>query len=491
MATKILSAQQIKWIDAYTIEHKPITSEALMEHASLQCVAAFLPYLSSRSIIHLFCGPGNNGGDGFVIGRILQKMGYDIRMYFLAFGKPTPECAAAKDRALPVNDLFSPADFPDIRPAEIVIDALLGVGTSRKPEGLLQALIQHINNSNAKVLSVDLPSGMAADAVPEHDTIIRAAVTATFQQPKLVFFLEETLPYIGEWKVLNIGLDEQEIERQPARYFHLDAESIRQLIVPRARFSHKGTYGHGLLIAGSKGKMGSAVLASKSALRSGIGLLTAHVPGIGLNVLQTAVPEAMCSSDVKEGYISEAGDLSSYSAIGIGPGLGKHHDSLDVLKAVLLAGKPIVIDADALNLLAEHTVLLEQLPEETILTPHPKEFERLAGASVSSTDRLDRLVHFAQTYRCTVILKDAITAIATKEGRVFFNTTGNPGMATGGTGDVLTGIVLGLLAQGYTVENAAQIAVYHHGLAGDKAAAKHGEAGLIAGDLVEFLAIDK
>ena len=491
MTRKILSAQQVKWVDAYTIEHNPVTSLELMEHASRQCVEAFVPYLTLKSPVHVFCGPGNNGGDGLAIARILRKMGYDIQAYCVVFGNPTPECIANKERLSLAIDLKSESDIPVIKSTDIVIDALLGVGTSRRPEGILKSVIERINESKASVLSVDLPSGLPADSIPDHDVIIRATVTATFQQPKLVFFLKETLDYAGEWKTLQIGLNEGEIERQATRYYHIDAAGVEKLVIPRARFSHKGTYGHGLLLAGSKGKMGSAVLAARSALRSGIGLLTVHIPGIGLDVLQTAVPEAMCEADPETGHISEAGNTSVYSAIGIGPGLGKEPDSLLALKAVLQSGKPVVIDADALNLLSENQELLEILPEKTILTPHPLEFERLAGASSSSTDRLERLIHFAQTYKCTVVLKDAITAIATRGGQVFFNTTGNPGMATGGTGDVLTGILLGLLAQHYEPEAAAQIAVYHHGLAGDKAAAVRGQNALIAGDLVDYLRIGK
>jgi NAD(P)H-hydrate epimerase len=237
--------------------------------------------------------------------------------------------------------------------------------------------------------------------------------------------------------------------------------------------------------------MGAAVLSSKAALRSGIGLLTVHAPSEGINILQVAVPEAMCVADIQDDHFSSfARSLAQFSAVAIGPGIGTSQGSFMLLRRILANHSRVVIDADALNLIAENPILLEQFPEHTILTPHPKEFERLAGVSASGIDRLDRLVHFAQTYRCTVILKDAITAVATQEGQVFFNTTGNPGMATGGSGDVLTGIVLGLLSQGYPAEIAAQIAVYFHGKAGDTAAANRGQLALIAGDLIEELRIE-
>lgn len=490
MPIKILSAQQIRLVDAATIRNEPVSSLDLMERAAQNCLEAFLPYLYLGQPIHVFCGSGNNGGDGFVIARLLKIMEFDVFTWFVTFSEPTPECAANKARATGVVELVTAADFPDLTAGLTVIDALLGTGTSRAPEGVLKALIEHINASSAQVLSVDIPSGLPADFIPEWETAIAAGFTATFHQPKLTFFLKETAVFAGNWRCIDIGLDQKALDQQNTRYFQLDDAFVTSLVIPRQRFSHKGTYGHGLLIAGSKGKMGAAVLSSKAALRSGIGLLSAHIPAIGLNVLQTAVPEAMCFPDPNEERVSRLfADWEAYSAVGIGPGLGTHDDSLHVLSDVIAHHSTVVIDADALNVLAAHPQLLENLPEHTVLTPHPKEFERLAGNSVSTGDRLDRLVHFAQAYRCTVILKDAISAVATKDGKVYFNTTGNPGMATGGSGDVLTGIVLGLLAQGYSPEHAAMIAVYFHGKAGDAVAAERGQAALIAGDLVESLRI--
>ncbi len=489
MSQKILSAAQLKYIDAYTIEHEPISSIELMEHAATVCFETFLPYIDFSNPVHVFCGSGNNGGDGFVIARFLSLMHSNVQVWFVPFGEISPECHANKALVPAYTELTSIQFLPEIGEHCTIIDALLGLGTTRSPEGLLKEVIERMNESGAPVLSVDLPSGLPADEIPEWDTLVKASFTVTFQQPKLTFFLKETIPFVGKWECVDIGLDQAEIERTKSRYFHLDASSIEQLIKPRDRFSHKGTYGHGLLIAGSKGKMGSAVLAAKAALRSGIGLLTVHLPEIGLNVLQTAVPEAMCSIDQESDRVSMIHeDVNTFSAIGIGPGIGTHEDALLLMEKVLQF-PTVVIDADGLNLLAKHPTLLEQLPKNTILTPHPKEFERLAGSSVSTSDRLDRLMHFAQTYQCTVILKDAITAIATKDGMVYFNTTGNPGMATGGTGDVLTGIILGLLAQGYSVEVAAKIAVYYHGKAGDTVATERGQMALIAGDLIDTLMI--
>jgi len=476
-------------MDAYTIEQEPITSLELMERAASVCFDAFLPYINFSEPIHVFCGPGNNGGDGFVIARLLSLMRLDVQVWFVPFGELKPDCHANKLRVPSFTELTSIQFLPAIPETCTIIDALLGVGTTRSPQGLLNEVIERINLSGAVVLSVDLPSGLPADEIPTWSMIVKSSVTVTFQQPKLTLFLKESMPYVGKWECVDIGSDQAEINRIKSRYFQLDAKGVEQLILPRDRFSHKGTYGHGLLIAGSKGKMGAAVLAAKASLRSGIGLLTVHLPEIGLNVLQTAVPEAMCSIDQQSDRVSAIQeDLSTFSAIGIGPGMGTHEDAVSLLEKVLQFPN-LVIDADGLNLLAAHPTLLEKLPKNTILTPHPKEFERLAGSSVSSSDRLDRLMHFAQTYQCTVILKDAITAIATKDGIVYFNLTGNPGMATGGTGDVLTGIVLGLLAQGYSPESAAQIAVYFHGKAGDAVAIKRGQMGLMASDLIDALTI--
>lgn len=493
MSHPVFSAGQIKAVDAATIAGEPVSSLHLMERAARACVEAFRPHLSPllQHHVHVFCGPGNNGGDGLAIARMLREVGYHVFVYLVPFKALTPEAEANRKLLTDIHTINGPGDLPEIFPGDTVIDALLGIGAGREPDGILKTVIGHINGSGSGVLAVDLPSGLPADSIPTHETIVKANFTATFQFPKLTFFLPETAGYVGRWGVADIGLSGEAIHSQQTQNFHLGCLP-EQLLLPRSRFTHKGTYGHGLLIAGSKGKMGAATLAAKAALRSGAGLLTVHTPGSGLNVLQVAVPEAMCSIDDYDDHIASFPvRVEAYAAVGMGPGIGKEEDTLFVLRQLLTAHGKVVLDADALNLLAENTALLERLPEQTVLTPHPKEFGRLFGETTDSVERLQLLRESAQKHRCTIVLKDAITAIATPDGNVFFNTTGNPGMATGGSGDVLTGIVLGLLTQGYPAETAAKIAVYFHGKAGDDAAIVHGQNGLIAGDLIQQLRIER
>lgn len=489
---KILSSSQLKWVDEYTIENEPISSSDLLIRASSVFVNAVVTYLNSEVPVTIFCGTGNNGGDGFAIAKLLQEYNFDVRIYLVPFGEMTEDCRTQFSQVAPQVTICADETVLELNETSQVIDALLGIGSNREPEGLLASIIRTINASKAQVYAVDMPSGLSADEIPKYSTIVKATHTFTFQLPKLSFLMPETSQFLGDWEVLNIGLDEGEIERIRSKFQVLQSKEITDLIKVRKRFSHKGTYGHGLLIAGSKGKMGAAQLSARAALRSGLGLLTVHVPKCGQDILQIGVPEAMCSTDDQSDFVSVIhGDLTAYSAIGIGPGLGKHEESLNLLKHVIRVNKPTVFDADALNLMADHPFLLEQLPYNSVLTPHPKEFERIVGTSSDSIDRLERLSHFAQMYKCTVVLKDAITTVASKTGEISFNLTGNPGMATGGSGDVLTGIILGLLTQGYTPLEAAQIGVFHHGKAGDRAKKRKGENGLIASDLIDFLKIKK
>jgi hydroxyethylthiazole kinase-like uncharacterized protein yjeF len=477
MPPKILSADQIRKSDAYTVLHEPIASINLMERASLQFVRVVEPFIQDRPTIYVFCGPGNNGGDGFAVARILREQKYNVKAYYLQTDKAfSKDCQANFERFENAIELSSSAGFPKIQADCIVIDALLGSGCSRPSTGLLKELIQHLNESQARILSIDIPSGLPCDQLPFDATIIHAHFTGTFEYPKLSFFLKESTAYAGKWSVLPIGLNKDFEALQQTPYHYLTTEFCAQLIRKREKFSHKGTYGHGLLLAGSKGKMGAAVLSAQAALRSGIGLLTAHVPACGYAIMQTAVPEAMCDTDWNTDVISVISrDLSPFSAIGIGPGIGTEEGAQHVLQNLFSYTGPLVIDADALNILATDRNLLDALPVNAILTPHPKEFERLSSPSATSWIRLEKQRDFSMEHQCIVVLKDAITSISFPDGHIYFNTTGNPGMATGGTGDVLTGIITGLLAQGYSHKTAVLLGVFYHGKAGDAAAAVVGE----------------
>jgi NAD(P)H-hydrate epimerase len=357
-------------------------------------------------------------------------------------------------------------------------------------DGLAKKIVQRINQSGATIISIDIPSGLFGEDNSGNDlsAIIKASHTLTFQFPKLSFLFPENAQFTGEWTVLPIGLHPEAINETESNFHFLTKEFISGKIKKRGKFSHKGTYGHALLIAGSYGKMGASVLASRACLRSGVGLLTCHIPQLGYEIIQNSIPEAMISIDSSETVFSEVPNLSSFSAIGIGPGLDKKQETQQALKILLQANpNKLIIDADALNILSENQDWYNLLPENTILTPHLKEFERLAGPSADSYERLQKQLQFSTKYKVIIVCKGANSCITFPDGRVFFNSTGNPGMATAGSGDVLTGIILGLLAQNYSPEDTTLLGVYLHGLAGDLAATEFGEYSLVAGDLIRNL----
>lgn len=490
---KILSAAQIRQLDAYTITHEPIASVDLMERAARSLVTWFTGKFDTKKRILIFCGTGNNGGDGLAIARMLLKQGYSVHTFVVRYSDTASnDFAANYERLSPiasVSDIRQTADIPAIEPDTITIDALFGSGLSRPVADLAAEVIRAINQSESTVIAIDLPSGLLVDAPNPDETIIQADYTVSFQLPKLSFLLPQNMQYVGEWHVTDIGLHPKAIAAAQTNNYYVDEAFIASLVKPRVKFSHKGLYGHALLVCGSYGKMGAAVLAAQACLRSGVGLLTLHVPRCGYTILQVAVPEAMTITDASETHLTHVGDLEKFDTVGIGPGLGTATETARALEQLLQPyKKPVVIDADGLNVLAQHKALLDLLPEHSILTPHPKEFERLAGKTANDYERLDVLRRFSAQYRVIVVLKGAHTATALPSGELYFNSTGNPGMATGGTGDVLTGILTSLLAQKqYTPNEAALLGVYLHGLAGNYAARQKGYAGLIASDVTNFL----
>jgi len=493
---KIFTTDKVRDLDQYTILNEPITPIDLVERAATLFMHEFCRHYSKQSRIVIFAGQGNNGADALALARLLIDESYKIETYlFNPTENLSPECELNKQRLLDMEkivfteviDEFTP---PHLGEHDIVVDGLFGSGLSRPLQGGFAAVVNYINESESTVVSIDIPSGLFGEENIGNDqnAIIKADFTISFGFPKLAFFLPENAPYIGEWKVIDIGIHPNIVEETPTSYAMINDEDVAELFIPRSRFAHKGTFGHALLIAGSRGKMGAALLAARSCLRSGAGLLTIHIPLLGEQIFQTALPEAMLSFDPYKDYFTTTIDTSPYSAIGIGPGLGKHIETKTALERFLESNqKPTVIDADAINLLAENKYLLEKLPSQCILTPHPKEFDRLAGESNSSYERLTKALNFAVNHKVCLVLKGAYTATCTPSGLVYFNTSGNPGMATAGSGDVLTGIILGLLANGYEMEVAAIAGVYLHGLAGDLAAAYHSEESMIAGDITEML----
>lgn len=488
---KILSAKQIRELDAFTIAQKPIASIDLMENACRAFTSWFVEHFHRVERVGVVCGTGNNGGDGLGIARMLCGQGYQVTCWIVRSGMPvTPDFNANLSRAQSAGVTLleiTNAETQILGECDVVIDALFGSGLSRPAEGLYTWAIAEINRAEACRIAVDIPSGLMADE-PSSGVIVKADYTVSFQLPKLAFLLPRNSEYVGEWVIVDIGLDRDFIRNAESNLFFTREKAMRRLLRKRHRFDHKGTYGHALLISGSLGKIGAAVLAARAALRTGLGLLTVHVPRCGNIILQSSVPEAMVSLDRDEDIFTSPPGLESYTALGVGPGLGRSNETAQALGFVLSHyRRPVVVDADALNILAERKELLKLLPEGSILTPHPKEFERLAGATPDDFARLDALRKLAASTRCIVVLKGAYTAVADPGGNIHFNSTGNPGMATGGTGDVLTGIITSLLAQQYAPLDAARLGVFVHGLAGDLAALELGLEGLIASDLTNFL----
>jgi len=499
----ILSAEQMRSADAHSIAHEPISALELMERAASRCAEHMLIHLArDRSPSHaprpflIMAGMGNNGGDGAVIARILHQRGHSVRLLLVRHREqPSPELAIVLERCAEAGVPMQDWDLrvPDLHPHphEVIIDALVGTGLNAEPAGLVAEAIIAVNASGGPVFSVDMPSGLRCEenAHQHSGAIVRAMRTFTFEVPKLALLLPENASFVGHWECVPIGLHQPFIAALPVLHYQVDPHRLRDLLPVRPTVSHKGTFGHALLVAGSKGRMGAAVLCTQAALRSGCGLVSALVPRLEMPLVQSGAPEAMCIEQDELDAAMKPASAPRFSAIGCGPGLGSGPDTAHMLKRLIQdATVPLVLDADALNILGENPTWLAFLRPGTILTPHPKEFDRLRGKpSLSGYERLQAARAMAVRTGCIVVLKGAPTATCAPDGKVFFNCSGNSGMAKGGTGDVLTGLLTGLLAQGLAPLAAAMLGVYLHGSAGDHAAARIGMDGMTAGDLVGSL----
>ncbi len=493
---KILSANAIRKVDAYTIEHEPISDYDLMQRAAGVAVDWLVHRVPWGSRIIVLAGSGNNGGDALVIARLLTETGFSVFTYCChhhATVSVTCEMAKQDLIALPnviFNEVFDVESFPKIESTDWVIDGLFGSGLNRPLEGLIVDCVQHANQSEATIVSIDVPSGLSTDGtfVVDPEQCIHATYTLTFQLPKLSFLFAEHEELVGEWHILDIRLHPAAIENAETSYFILTHEEAAHLLFKRSKFAHKGQFGHALMVGGSRGKMGAVVLASRACLHSGVGLLTVHLPASAEFVIHGAVPEAMVDADQHEDRVTHVTIQEKVSAIGIGCGLGTHQQTAKAVEDLLThAVCPMVIDADALNLIAMHPDWKTLLSTNAIVTPHPIEFDRLAGSSSRGMERLDKARQWAIDNQCIVVLKGAYSAVINLVGEVWFNSTGNPGMATAGSGDALTGIVLALLAQGYEPFDAARLGVYLHGLAGDIAATTFSQEFLTASMLIDYL----
>lgn len=484
---------EIKEADEYTIIYEPIASIDLMERASRAFVNNFIQHFSTAyKKIFVLAGLGDNGGDGLAIARMLYALGYEVEVLIINYSAKQSanfqiNFERLKNKITPqwIEDIDV---IPDFDEDTLIIDAVLGAGLSRPLDGLIKSVAEKLNTSKAEIVAVDIPTGLFADSLnAKDDVIINAHYTITFQAPKLAFVLPQNADFVGEWMVVDIGLHKKFIEKIAAQYLYTDSQTVKAIIKPRKKFANKGNFGHALMMAGSNGMIGAAVLSTRACLRSGVGKVTVYAPKCGYEILQTSIPEAMCLPNKSTNSLEKLPELEAYQAVGIGCGIGTEPETVALVEELLKNIKvPIVIDADALNIIAADKKRLKLLPENAILTPHPKEFQRLIGKKWENDyEKLEILSVFAADYKCIVCLKGAFTAIALPDGTIHFNSTGNAGMAKGGSGDVLTGMILALLAQGYTPQEAAILGVYEHGLAGDRAAQIKSPTSMIASDIIE------
>lgn len=495
---KIFTGTQIREFDQYTIEHEPIRSIDLMERAAKALVKAITEKWSIETPVVVFAGPGNNGGDALAVARLLADLSYNVSIYLFNINDNlSDECSINKKRVddnkrikhfVEVTQEFDP---PQLDATTLVIDGLFGTGLNKPLSGGFASLVKYINQSPSQVVSIDIPSGLMTEdnSYNIHANIIKADVTLTLQQKKLSFLFADIQQYIGKLKILNINLSKEFVERTPTQYSLIDEKDVKSLLRERGDFDHKGIIGSALIIAGSYGMAGAAILASRACLRSGVGRLTIHTPRRNYIIMQTSVPEAITQVDRDESVFSEAVEANDFDAIGIGPGMGQSENSaIALITQLRRANVPMVVDADALNILANHRAWLQQLPKGIIMTPHPKEFDRLNGNSCNGDfERLARARELSERLHAYIVLKGHYSALCCPDGRVFFNSTGNSGMATAGSGDVLTGIITALLSRQYGHQEACVLGMYLHGLAGDMAAKELGKESMTASDIIKYL----
>ena len=495
---KIFTSKQIHELDSYTIEHEPVASIDLMERAAREIAKAVMQRWQTETPIVVFAGPGNNGGDALAVARMLAEEGYSVTAFlFNVKNSLSPDCYANKQRLssskhmkrfVEVVDEFDP---PELNEATLVIDGLFGSGLNKPLTGGFASLVKYINSSDCRVASIDMPSGLLAEDNTYNisSNIIRADITLTLHSKKLCMYLADCQKYLGEIAVLPIGLSEEWQKQTDSQFAEIEESDILPLVKQRNDFSHKGTMGHALIIAGSYGMGGAATMTAKACLRAGAGKATVHIPHCNYNIMQIAVPEAVVHLDKEECCFSESIDTTQYDAVAIGPGLGQRNQTATALLAQLRRTEcPVVLDADALNILSTRAAWMQQIPAGAVLTPHPKEFDRMDGNDCfSDFERLAHAREMAQRIKCYILLKGHYSAICNPDGTVIFNSTGNAGMATAGAGDVLTGIIAGLIARGYHTATATLLGAYIHGLAGDIAAEEKGMESLIATDIIEAM----
>ena len=489
---KLFTTDQIREIDLYTIQNEPIKSVDLMERAAGALFHWFQANINRSVSICIFTGPGNNGGDGLALARMLDHEEYKVEVYNIIIGSGySDDWNINRKRLKGTGVKFTELDTPDHMPLidydSVVVDAIFGSGLTRGLSGFPAEVIKYLNSSVAKKISIDMPSGLSGEDNSGNSpgSIFKADITLSLQFPKLSFMFAENSVFVGDVKVIPIGLHPKIIREKETRYGIIDRNFASGIIKKPGTFDHKGVNGHGLLASGSCGKAGASVLAAKAALRTGIGLLTVHLPKPASNIMHISVPEAMVQCDQSEVLISDITDPGRFDAVGIGPGIGTKPNTVKAMEKLLEEFRgPMVIDADGLNIISANRKLMDMLHRSVILTPHPGEFRRLVGDYKSGFDMLALQSELSSATGAVILLKGARTSVALPDGRIWFNSTGNPGMATAGSGDVLTGMLLALLSKGYSAADAAIIGAYLHGLAGDIAIENSAPESLIASDII-------
>ena len=486
---KILSAEQIREIDAKTVTYEAVSSLELMKRAAKAFYYWFIEkYQDKQASILILSGTGNNGGDGIVVARLLSSSGYSVKVCNVEYSKERSEDCAhnirrAKAENVPLLFVSKAEEIPDFSDYAILIDALFGTGLNRDVSGIAHDVILRMNESGKTIISIDVPSGLFMDK--HTDFAVQAAHTVTFQIPKAALFLPDNAPFTGEVTLVDIGLSRKAICEAETNWFFQVKEDIAALLKPLSRFAHKGTQGHALIIGGSGGKTGSVCLAAKAALKTGCGLVTAYGPKGLSAVLGSWFPEAMVIEDADSDYLSDIAFDIRPDAIGVGIGLGTEPATQKAFYRFLSGNKQsLVVDADGLNILSQHKEWLSLLPVGTILTPHPKELSRLIGSWENDYDKMDKIHFFVKKYPVILILKGAYSMIVNNE-TVYINSSGTPALATAGSGDVLTGMVAGLLAQGYPAIDAARMAVYMHGRTADRTQSVIHPRSFVASDIID------
>ncbi len=492
---KIFSAKDNKELDEYTVSKESITFYELMERAASMVTYEIISRWRRNTPVVVFAGPGNNGGDALAVARMLSQEGYAVTVYFF---NPTDSASPntlknyelLQELNIPCEEVIKTFIPPTLTRGMLVVDGLFGVGLNAHLKGGYSSVVQLVNKSEAAVVSIDMPSGLFSEDNTQNNPnfIIKADLTVTLQYPKLALMLEENADYVGELIITDIGISPEILEEKETPLYYLETIEVAELLKRRKKYSDKRQYGHMLLVAGSAGMMGAAVMASKAALRSGVGLLTVHSAACGEDILQSSVPEAMFIADSNMNRVTNCSLSKWHNVVAVGPGLGKHRDTAEALTYLLnKANVPMVIDADALNIIAETKGLFSRIPKYSVITPHKYEFDRLFGPSKTTYQRLIKAKQIAVEHEITIVLKGASTAIIKSNGEIFFNSTGNPGMATAGSGDVLTGVISALIAQNYAPSDAAVLGVFLHGMAGDICLESESQESLMATDIVKNL----